>query len=98
MRSVTFVSRLSLSISGDVAQVLTLLVTNDVHYPCQHGLCLGDVTGDGDHELVVGTDGGELLVFRGAGGEVWRRGQDLGFITAVGELIMIDMQCLVVNL
>ena len=56
------------------------------------------MTGDGDHELVVGTDGGELLVFRGAGGEVWRRGQDLGFITAVGELIMIDMQCLVVNL
>ena len=93
MRSVTFVSRLSLSISGDVAQVLVLgliLVINDVHYPDQHGLCLGDVTGDGDHELVVGTDGGELLVFKGAGGEVWRRGQDLGFITAVGEFIMID--------
>ena len=91
MRSVTFVSRLSLSISGDVAQVLTVFsVINDVHYPGQHGLCLGDVTGDGDHELVVGTDGGELLVFKGAGGEVWRRGQDLGFITAVGELIMTD--------
>ena len=50
----------------------------------QHGLCLGDVTGDGDHELVVGTDGGDLLVFKGAGGQVWRRGQDMGFITAVG--------------
>ena len=69
MRSVTFVSRLTLDISGDVAQ---------------HGLCLGDVTGDGDHELVVGTDGGDLLVFKGAGGQVWRRGQDMGFITAVG--------------
>merc|ERR1719239_1311164 len=69
MRSVTFVSRLSLNISGDVAQ---------------HGLCLGDVTGDGDHELVVGTDGGDLLVFKGAGAQVWRRGQDMGFITAVG--------------
>ena len=58
--------------------------------PGQHGLCLGDVTGDGDHELVVGTDGGELLVFKGSGGEVWRRGQDLGFITAVGEIIIND--------
>ena len=58
--------------------------------PGQHGLCLGDVTGDGDHELVVGTDGGDLLVFKGAGGEVWRRGQDLGFITAVGEIIIND--------
>ena len=56
----------------------------------QHGLCLGDVTGDGDHELVVGTDGGDLLVFKGAGGQVWRRGQDLGFITAVGELMVED--------
>ena len=40
---------------------------------------------------MVGTDGGELLVFKGAGGEVWRRGQDLGFITAVGEIIIINV-------
>ena len=74
MRSVTFVSRLSLSIPGDVAQ---------------HGLCLGDVTGDGEHELVVGTDTGDLLVYKGGGGQVWRRCGDLGFITAVGELTNI---------
>ena len=69
MRSVTFVDRLTLEISGDIAQ---------------HGICLGDVTGDGDHELVVGTDSGELVVFKGASGQVWRRCSDLGFITAVG--------------
>ena len=44
------------------------------------------MTGDGDHELVVGTDGGDLLVFKGAGDQVWRRGQDMGFITAVGQI------------
>ena len=76
---------------GSGIDCLSVLVINDEHYPDQHGLCLGDVTGDGDHELVVGTDGGELLVFKGAGSEVWRRGQDLGFITAVGEFIMIDI-------
>ena len=39
--------------------------------------------------LVVGTDTGDLLVYKGGGGQVWRRCGDLGFITAVGELTNI---------
>ena len=50
MRSVTFVERLTLSVPGDISQ---------------HGLCLADVNGDGDSELVVGTHCGDLLVFKG---------------------------------
>lgn len=44
MRSVTFVDRLTLEVSGAIAQ---------------NGVCLGDVTGDGDHELVIGNDTGQ---------------------------------------
>lgn len=69
MRSVTFVDRLTLEISGAIAQ---------------NGVCLGDVNGDGDHELVVGNDAGDLFVFKGSSGKVWRKSADLGFITAVG--------------
>ena len=69
MRSVTFVDRLTLEVTGAIAQ---------------NGICLGDVNGDGDHELVVGNDAGDLFVYKGSGGKVWRRCSDLGFITAVG--------------
>ena len=64
MRSVTFVDRLTLEVTGAIAQ---------------NGVCLGDVNGDGDHELVVGNDAGELF-----GDKVWRKCSDPGFITAVG--------------
>ena len=60
---------------------LTLEVTGAI---AQNGVCLGDVNGDGDHELVVGNDAGELFVFKGSGDKVWRKCSDLGFITAVG--------------
>ena len=50
MRSTSFVARLTLEVSGDVAK---------------HGVCLSDVDSDGDHELVVGTDNGELFIFKG---------------------------------
>ena len=69
MRSVTFLDRLTLGVTGAIAQ---------------NGVCLGDVNGDGDHELVVGNDAGDLLVFKGSSGKVWRKCSDLGFITAVG--------------
>jgi len=69
MRSVTFVDRCTLEVSGAIAQ---------------NGVCLGDVNGDGDHELVVGNDAGDLYVFKGSSGKVWRKCSDLGFITAVG--------------
>ena len=49
MRSVTFVDRLTLDICGEVAQ---------------HGVCLADVTGDGDSELVVATDIGDLYIYK----------------------------------
>ena len=51
MRSTSFVDRLTLEIGGDIAK---------------HGLCLADVNSDGDFELVVGTDNGDLLIFKGA--------------------------------
>ena len=49
MRSVTFVDRLTLEVEGTVAQ---------------NGVCLADVDCDGDHELVVGTEAGELYIFK----------------------------------
>ena len=83
MRSVTFVDRLTLEINGDVAQ---------------HGVCLADVNGDGDHELVVGTDNGDLLIYKGDTGVVWRRCSELGFITAlgVGDMLHLGHSVLVV--
>jgi len=83
MRSVTFVDRLTLDISGDIAQ---------------HAISLGDVTGDGDHELVVGTDTGELFVFKGGSGVIWRKCSDLGFISAVGvgDLLSLGHSVIVV--
>ena len=86
MRSTSFVARLTLEVSGDVAK---------------HGVCLSDVDSDGDHELVVGTDNGELFIFKGKlhtslsvnhsqncvlgdSGVAWRKCSDLGFICAVG--------------
>ena len=45
----TFVDRLTLDICGEVAQ---------------HGVCLADVTGDGDSELVVATDIGDLYIYK----------------------------------
>jgi len=69
MRSVTFVDRLTLEVTGDISQ---------------HGVCLGDVNNDGDHELVVGNNNGDVFIFKGASGVVWRKAKDFGFITAIG--------------
>ena len=30
----------------------------------QNGICLGDITGDGNHELIVGNEAGELFIFK----------------------------------
>ena len=69
MRSVTFVDRISIDYSGNIAQ---------------NALCLGDVDNDGCHELVAGTDQGEMIVVKGDSGRVWKRSSDLGFVMAVG--------------
>jgi len=69
MRSVTFVDRLTLEVEGTVAQ---------------NGICLGDISGDGNHELIVGNEAGELFIFKGSRVLPWLRCTDLGFITAIG--------------
>ena len=30
----------------------------------QNGICLGDISGDGNHELIVGNEAGELFIFK----------------------------------
>ena len=30
----------------------------------QNGICLGDVSGDGNHELIIGNEAGELFIFK----------------------------------
>ena len=70
MRSVTFLDRLTLEVTGAIAQ---------------NGVCLGDVNGDGDHELVVGNDAGDLLVSRvqverfGGNVQTWASSQQWGW-------------------
>jgi len=83
MRSVTFVDRLTLEVEGTVAQ---------------NGICLGDISGDGNHELIVGNEAGELFIFKGSRVMPWLRCTDLGFITAigVGDLLGLGHSVLVV--
>merc|ERR1719278_375083 len=83
MRSTSFVDRLTLEIGGDIAK---------------HGVCLGDVNSDGDYELVVGTDNGDLLIFKGNSGVPWRKCSGLGFICAVGvgDLLNVGQPVIVV--
>ena len=30
----------------------------------QNAICLGDISGDGNHELIVGNEAGELFIFK----------------------------------
>jgi len=83
MRSVTFVDRLTLEVEGTVAQ---------------NGICLGDISGDGNFELIVGNEAGELFIFKGSRVLPWLRATDLGFVTAigVGDLLGLGHSVLVV--
>jgi len=83
MRSVTFVQRITLEVPGSVAQC---------------GIYLGDVNSDGDNELVVATTDGEIYIYRGEAGEVWKRcSSNLGFLTAisVGDILNIGRNVLI---
>ena len=70
MRSVTFVDRLTLEVEGTVAQ---------------NGVCLADVDCDGDHELVVGTEAGELYIFKV---------RMLADLIVTGQLVLCKVQTL----
>lgn len=73
MRSVTFVDRLTLEVEGTVAQ---------------NGVCLADVDCDGDHELVVGTEAGELYIFKVG------MLADLIVTRQIGQLVLCKVQTL----
>ncbi|XP_023340784.1 KICSTOR complex protein ITFG2-like isoform X3 [Eurytemora carolleeae] len=83
MRAVTFVDRLTLEIPGSVAQC---------------GIFLADVNDDGESELIVGTTEGDLFIYKGRSGNVWKKASNLGFITAisVGDLFNMGYSVLVV--
>ncbi|CAI8001739.1 KICSTOR complex protein ITFG2 [Geodia barretti] len=75
MRSVSFVDRLEFEFAGNHSS---------------HGLCLGDVDGDGLNELVVGSVDGVLAIFKEIKNtKPWRKCSDLGMITsvAVGDIL-----------
>jgi len=69
MRSVTFVQRISIELNGSVAQ---------------NAVLLADVDNDDEFELIIGTMEGDLNIYKGASGEVWKRCSNLGLITAIG--------------
>jgi len=63
----------------------------------QCGVYLGDINADGEFELVVGTTEGDLYIYKGISGKVWKRSSNLGFLTAigVGDLLNTGMDVLV---
>lgn len=70
MRAVSFVERLEFECPGSVFK---------------NAIALGDVDNDSAMELVVGSDCGEVLIFKGSSGvKCWRKACDLGMVTAVG--------------
>ncbi|XP_076817986.1 KICSTOR complex protein ITFG2-like [Clavelina lepadiformis] len=68
MRSVSFVNHLKLSTGGKVSQ------------QC---MALGDVDGDGQNELVVAVEGGDLKVYKGNSIEPWWKFNEAGDISCV---------------
>lgn len=83
MRAVSFVDRLELDFSGSVFK---------------NAITLGDVDNDGMHELVVGNQNGDLLIFKGTGSKYWRKAIDLGMVTAlvIGDIFNKGANSLVV--
>ncbi|KAF4528694.1 hypothetical protein B566_EDAN017235 [Ephemera danica] len=71
MRAVCFVERQELDFPGTI---------------CKNALALGDVDGDGESELVVGNEAGDLAIFKKSTGSTkpWYRTSGLRMITAVG--------------
>lgn len=81
MRAVSFVENIEFDFAGPVLR---------------NGLALGDVDNDGNDELVVGNEDGDLCIFKGA--ECWQTINSLGFISclAIGDVLNIKENCLVV--
>ena len=67
-RSVPFVDRLAIPISGNV--------TNNA-------ICLGDCDNDGRYELCVGNSLGNLSIFKDLNEEPWKKQNNLGHIVAI---------------
>jgi hypothetical protein len=66
MRAVSFVERLEFECPGSVFK---------------NAIALGDVDNDSAMELVVGSDCGEVLIFKGSSGvKCWRKACDLGMV------------------
>merc|ERR1719193_1233980 len=69
MRSVTFVQRITIEVAGSVAQ---------------NSVLLADANSDGEYELLVGSAEGDISIYKGSTGEVWKKCSNLGCITAIG--------------
>lgn len=81
MRAISLVNRLEFSFNGNVLR---------------KALTLGDVDNDGNIELIVGSESGEVVIFKGQ--DRWLSVKDLNFVTcvAVGDILNIKKNCLVV--
>ena len=70
MRAVSFVERLEFDLPSPGGSVF------------KNAIALGDVDNDSMMELVIGSDCGEVLIFKGnyAGNKYWRKACDLGMV------------------
>ena len=64
MRSVTFVDRLTLEVTIGFNSTTFKMPAQVEGTVAQNGICLGDISGDGNHELIVGNEAGELFIFK----------------------------------
>ncbi|XP_076064601.1 KICSTOR complex protein ITFG2-like [Oratosquilla oratoria] len=83
MRVVAYVEHLEFEFEGNIVK---------------NAICLGDVDNDGQNELVVGSENGNLALFKGENKRPIRTASDLGMVTAiaVGDLLNVGRNVLVV--
>ena len=75
MRAVSFVERLEFDLPSPGGSVF------------KNAIALGDVDNDSAMELVVGSDCGEVLIFKGNYSKCWRKACDLGMVI-IQQLIL----------